>query len=171
MKLIKLVIGGLLLLGYLPSKAQAHLARTWSVAPATPLNGKGFNLMAHYHLNSFDEFRGGFALNEFNPSDTLKLIANYLSVDYAKGFKPKIEGLHRMSIYLGTGFFYGKETSTRLIEGQQTTRSITGLKLFSEIEFALFEQLSYWIRLGRLIPFGNKESTNLIFTTGVRFYF
>lgn len=150
---------------------QLHLAHTWSIAPSTPLNGKGFNLTAHYHLNSFDEFRGGLFLTEFTPTDTLRLVANYLSLDYAKGFKLKPEAFRRVGIYLGAGFFYGIEKEIRQTTERQTKRRITGLRLFTEIELTLFQQLSYSFRLGRSFAFGDKRSTNLELVTGVRFYF
>ena len=109
MRLLKIILlGGVLLLSN-KIVAQAHLARTLSITPATPQNGKGFNLTIHYHLNSFDEFRGGFMIHDYRHSDTLKFATNLLSLDYAKGFKFKKEQLAKFGCYLGIGLFTGKE--------------------------------------------------------------
>ena len=159
------------LLFSIPLTAQGHLTKTVSVTPATPLNGKGFVLTMQYHLNSFDEFRGGFFLYEFKHSDTLSFATSLLSVDYAKGFKFKKQQLNRFGYYLGVGLFIGREAALPEIGAIGPEYAIYGLRPFAELEYTLLPQITLISRIGRTFAFSDKASTNLEFVLGARLYF
>jgi len=171
MRALKIIIWGLLIFFSNKMTAQEHLARTLSITPATPLNGKGFNLMLHYHLNSFDEFRGGVSLHDYRHSDTLKLATNLFYLDYVKGFKFRKEQLNKFGYYLGIGLFTGKEQSLPddgLLIPKQT---IFGLRPFIELEWTTFPQLTIIGRIGHTFAFSDKASKNLELVLGTRLYF
>jgi len=151
--------------------AQEHLAKTLSITPATPLNGKGFNLTLHYHLNSFDEFRGGFLLHDYRHSDTLKFTSNLFHFDYVKGFKFKQEQLDRFGYYLGIGLFTGKEQPLPDNGELRLRQTIFGIRPFIELEWVALRQLTLIGRIGRTFAFSDKASKNLELVIGTRLYF
>jgi len=171
MRLLQIILfGGVLLLSN-KIVAQEHLAGTLSITPATPLNGKGFNLFIHYHLNSFDEFRGGFLLHGYRHSDTLRFATNLLSLDYAKGFKFKKEQLAKFGYYLGVGLFTGKEQPIPDNEALRAKQAIFGIRPFVELEWIALPQLTLISRVGYTFAFADKASKNLELVIGARFYF
>jgi len=171
MSFFKIALWGLLILFSIKVTAQEHLARTLSITPATPLNGKGFNLILHYHLNSFDEFRGGFSLHDYRHSDTLKFTTNLFHLDYAKGFKFKQEQLNKFGYYLGIGFFTGKEQPLPEDGVLRPRQTIFGIRPFAELEWIALPQLTLISRIGRTFTFSEKASRNLEWVLGTRLYF
>ena len=171
MRFLKIFFWGLLILFSNKMTAQEHLARTLSITPATPLNGKGFNLMLHYHLNSFDEFRGGFSLHGYRHSDTLKMATTLFYLDYAKGFKFKQEQLNKFGYYLGMGLFTGKEQPLPIDGLLRPRQTVFGLRPFIELEWAALPQLTLIGRFGRTFAFADKVSKNLELVLGTRLYF
>jgi len=167
----RIPLWGCLILFSINIAAQEHLARTLSITPATPLNGKGFNLTLHYHLNSFDEFRGGVFLLEDRHSDTLKLATTLFSFDYVKGFKFKQEQLNRFGYYLGIGLFTGKEKSLPNNGELRPRQTIFGIRPFAELEWTALPQFTLISRVGRNFAFSYKASTNLELVLGTRLYF
>ena len=169
MRFSKIVLWGFLILFSIEMVAQEHLARTLSITPATPLNGKGFNLTLHYHLNSFDEFRGGFLLHDYRHSDTLKFTSNLFHFDYVKGFKFKKEQLDKFGYYLGIGLFSGKEQALPDDGEVRLRQTIFGIRPFLELEWVALPQLTLIGRVGRTFAFSEKISTNLKLIFGARF--
>lgn len=171
MRFLKIVLWGLLILSSSKTMAQEHLAGTLSITPATPLTGRGFNLTIHYHLNSFDEFRGGLSLHSYRHSDTLKFATNLFLLGYAKGFKFKNEQLNKFGYYLGIGFFTGQERPLPDDGALQPQQTIFGIHSFAELEWTAFPQLTLIARIGRTLAFSDKVSKNLELVLGTRLYF
>jgi len=171
MRFFKIILLGGIILFSNKIVAQAHLARTLSITPATPLNGKGFNLTIHYHLNSFDEFRGGFMIHDYRHSDTLRFATNLLSLDYAKGFKFKKEQLAKFGYYLGIGLFTGKEQPLPENKALRPKQTIFGIRPFVELEWIALPQLTLISRVGYTFAFADKASNNLELVIGTRLYF
>jgi len=171
MRLFKIILLGVVLLLSNKIVAQEHLARTLSVTPATPLNGRGFNLTIHYHLNSFDEFRGGFMVYNYRHSDTLRFATNLLSLDYAKGFKFKKEQLAKFGYYLGVGLFTGKDQPIPDNDELRPKRAIFGIRPFIELEWMVLPQLTLISRIGYTFAFSDNASKNLELVIGTRLYF
>ena len=151
--------------------AQEHLAKTLSVTPATPLNGKGFNLSLHYHLNSFDEFRGGFSLFDYQHTDTLRFATHLFHLDYVKGFKLKRASLNKFGYYLGIGLFTGKEQPIPDDGKLREKLTIFGLRPFVELEWVALPQLTLISRIGYTFAFTDKASKNIELALGTRLYF
>ena len=151
--------------------AQEHLAKTLSVTSATPLNGQGFNLSLHYHLNSFDEFRGGFSLFDYQHADTLKFATHLFHLDYVKGFKFKRASLNKFGYYLGIGLFTGKEQPIPEDGELKEKLTIFGLRPFIELEWVTFPQLTLISRIGYTFAFTDKASKNIELALGTRLYF
>lgn len=171
MRFLKILLFGILILFSNKIVAQEHLARTLSITPATPLNGKGLNLTLHYHLNSFDEFRGGLLLHEYRHSDTLKFATTLLHLDYAKGFKFKKKQLNKFGYYLGIGVFNGKERSLPNNGELGVRQTIFGILPFMELEWIALPQLTLISRIGYTFAFSDKASNDLKIILGVRLYF
>ncbi|MEM6321686.1 MAG: hypothetical protein AAF960_28765 [Bacteroidota bacterium] len=155
----------------IPLSAQEHLSNTVSVSPATPLNAGGFVVTAQYHLNSFDELRGGIYLYEFRNSEDSGFATSLISIDYAKGFKFKNQRLHRFGYYLGAGWFLGREVALLSIGTSGPEYTVYGLRTFAELEYSLMPQITLISRMGSTIPLSFKASTNLELALGTRLYF
>ena len=189
MRFLRIILWGVLIFFSSKMTAQEHLARTLSITPATPLNGKGFNLTLHYHLNSFDEFRGGFSLFDYQHADTLKFATHLFHLDYVKGFKFKRASLNKFGYYLGIGLFTGKEQLNKfgyylgigLFTGKEQSlpddgllrprQTIFGLRPFIELEWTALPQLTIIGRSGHTFAFSDKASKNLELVLGTRLYF
>lgn len=171
MRLIYTMLWVILSLLSMEGLAQEHLVKTLSVTPAIPLNGKGFNLSLHYHLNSFDEFRGGFSLFNYQKADTLRLATHLFHLDYVKGFKFKRASLNKFGYYLGIGLFTGKEQP--ILEDGELREKLTifGLRPFTELEWVALPQLTLISRIGYTFAFTDKVSKNLELALGTRLYF
>lgn len=151
--------------------AQQHFSKGFSVSVGKHINNGGFNLTAHYHLNSFNELRLNlYQLKESIVdtnyiSNTLPLKTTIVSVDYVVGFKPK--KLLSTTLFLGLGFLTGKEKSS--IEAYPS-KNIYGVNLISELEIAPLHWFSFSFQFNYFVLNSAKTKPNLL-SLKARFYF
>ncbi len=170
-KYLQILLGCLLCFFGKHGIAQQHLTKTWSVSGGLVLNAKGGNATVHYHLNSFDELRLNFyrIRQTFlfpNNDNGLLLKTSSFSLEFAKGYK--YQNLKKTTIYIGMGFFWGKEkTESNVLP----INNLFGLSTFHETEYAPLNWLALFTRFNMLIPLSFNKSKILRLTFGTRFYF
>jgi len=164
----------LCLLSCIYASAQERIPQSYSFSIGHLLT-KGVQVTGHYHINTFDEWRLGYSLNQKTYRidslvnlETMPILRQQRwTLSYVKGLRFRQGSLNNVGFYLGSGISYGTEQ----LSSEAEDHRVIGIPFFVELDIALARKLSLFLNARQHWLFTEHKGRNGAIGIGLRGYF